>query len=481
MRFTRVLTAALLVAVGSACVEYTPSDKTPPVVTDPAKTPTITQFRAGAETVVAGSPIVLSWQVTDAESVKITKAGVAVFQTTDASGSFEYPVINANTTFTLTATNKDKTASAEVSVAVMQVAVPLHAAVNAFEVAPATAIEVGGSATLTWRTTNAVSGKIMSGGTTVLTIATTDLAMGSYAVSPGATTSYTIEVTGSDMQPVERAVNVNVNGMGGTTVTAINLFDRNVAPILQAKCAVCHANSSIGDGPDFMGSSPNVTTWYAAMAVRTTVIGSVPFIQVATPQDSPILSKGEHTGPALTTSEQATVTAWLIKEAQERGLGTPVEPGPGPGPGPMDYTPRNLREAIVRFTACMTRADWDDTIGENNNTNVARQGTTDGQCTACHQTGTGGAYLSNNNGDNFDAHKNANMYYVLKLVLGTVNADGSFKDLVPAYRFRDKGLPPFGTPPHPSYQLTPEREAAVDEFVNRTLLKFRNFTAPCGP
>ena len=228
-----------------------------------------------------------------------------------------------------------------------------------------------------------------------------------------------------------------------------------------------------------MGTSPNPTTWYTAIERTVTVIGAVPFIQVATPQDSPLIAKGEHTGPAFTPSEQATISAWLIKEAQERGLGTPVNPNPNPNPT-VDYRPKNLREAIVRFTACMTRADWDQTVGQNQNTNVAYQGSTDGPCYACHATGTGGAYLSQNSGDTYDAHKNANAYYVLKLVLGTVNLDGSFKDLVPAYRFRDKGLPPFGTPPHPSYLLTANREQALDAFVDRTLLRFRDFTRACG-
>jgi hypothetical protein len=45
---------------------------------------------------------------------------------------------------------------------------------------------------------------------------------------------------------------------------------------------------------------------------------------------------------------------------------------------------------------------------------------------------------------------------------------------------RDKGAPPFGTPPHPSYQLTPERDQALNEFVDRTLTRFRDFTKACN-
>jgi hypothetical protein len=147
---------------------------------------------------------------------------------------------------------------------------------------------------------------------------------------------------------------------------------------------------------------------------------------------------------------------------------------------PGDYRPKNVGEAILRFTECMSRADWDQTVAQNENTNVGFQNSTAGRCYDCHATGMGGAYLSTNLGDTYDAHKNANADYVLKLVLGTVNPDGSFKDLVPAYRFRDKGLPPFGTPPHPSYILTANREQALDAFVDRTLVRFRDFTRACG-
>ncbi len=473
MRTTHWLLTAALGTLAIGCVQYTPGTGKPTDV----KTPTISELRASAETVVAGNPVILTWRVTDAETVKITRAGITLFSAPELTGSFETAPINANTTFTLTAVNGDKTATAEVSVLVQQVAVPTAASIDVFEATPAT-IDVGAMATLRWRTTNAVSGKLMSGGTTILTIATTDLASGTFMVSPGNTTSYTIEVQGTDTQPKERIVNVNVNGMGGVTITARDLFDRNVAPLLQQKCASCHANTSPGDGPDFMGASPNPTTWYTAIAAARTVIGNTPYLQVASPQDSPLIAKGEHSGPAFSASEVATISAFLVKEAQERGLGNP---NPSPSPSPTaDYTPKNLREAIVRFTACMQRADWDQTVAQNQQTNFAYQNSTDGPCYACHATGTAGAYLSQNSSDTFDAHKDSSRYYVLKLVLGTVNADGSFKDLVPAYRMRDKGAPPFGTPPHPSYQLTPERDQALNEFVDRTLTRFRDFTKACN-
>jgi len=482
MRNTLTLTAtatilsATILTMATACVEYTPA---PPKVTPPAETkePAISKFEAVMGTVVAGNPATLSWIVTDAESITITKSGVDVYSTlTTFTGSFETAAINANTTYTLTAKNKEKTKSAEVTVVVMQVAVPTHASIQAFGSMPAS-VNALAPATLTWATTNAVSGKITSGSQTVVTIATADLAAGSFTVNVGTTTSYILEVIGGDLQPTERSALVNVNGMMGTGVSARDLFDANVATVLAQKCATCHANTSPGDGPDYMGTSPNPTTWYTRMEAAVTVIGASPFIQVRTPQDSPLVSKGEHTGPALTATERQTVEAWLLKEADERGLA----PNPtDPPPGPTDFTPLNLREAIVRFTACMSLTDWEDTIGQNQASNVAYQNTAgNGACYACHSTGTGGAFLSQNSADTFDAHKDNSKYYVLKLVLSTVNPDGSFKDLVPAYRYRDKGQPPFGTPPHPSYNLTPDREQAVNDFVSRTLLKFRDFTRAC--
>ena len=56
MRFTTILTTTALTALAAGCVEYTPTAKPAPVE-QPAKTPTITAFRAATEVVTAdGNP-----------------------------------------------------------------------------------------------------------------------------------------------------------------------------------------------------------------------------------------------------------------------------------------------------------------------------------------------------------------------------------------------------------------------------------------
>ncbi len=459
----------------TACVDYKPPQiQTPPVET---KTPTLLKFEASPLTVVAGNPVTLSWKVADAEKVLVQVLGGATIvpDTALLEGSLSVPDINANTTFVLTATNKDKTATAQAMVTVTQVAVPTRGVITAFDLTPP-AVAVGAATTLKWQTTNAVYGVIKAEGALIYTIPTTDLANGQFMQSPGVDTTYTMEVKGTDNEIVvmTRALTVTTGAMAG--LTGRELFDRNIAPILATNCASCHSGANVGDGPDFLGAAAAPSTgFYTPLTTMRTVIGNAPFVAYP-PVNSPLVYKGAHTGPALSTSDSQTISAWLVKEAEERGLAMQQNPNPNPN---QNYQPKNLREAILRFTGCMSRTDWDETYGENNATQAARQNTNDGPCYACHSTGTAGAFLSQNSGDTFDAHKNPNMIYVMKMVLGTVNNDGSFKDLVPAYRFRDKGQGPQGTPPHPSYQLTAERNDALNAFIDRTMLKFHDYTRAC--
>ncbi|MFO0722616.1 MAG: hypothetical protein U1E65_02455 [Myxococcota bacterium] len=478
----RKLLFTALVFASTACVEYKPNpnlNPSPSPSPTETKTPQLLKFEANPLTVVAGNPVTISWKVADAEklSVQILGGATIVPDTLLLEGSLATPAINANTTFVITATNKDKTATAQAMVTVTQVAVPTRAVITSFDLTPQ-AVTAGAMTTLKWQTTEAIYGTIKANGTLIYTIPTTDLANGQFMQSPGADTTYTIEIKGTDNEPVvlTRALTVTTGAMG---LTARELFDRNVAPILAANCASCHAGANPGDGPDYLGPTATPATgFYAPLTTGHTVIGNAPFIAYPS-VNSPLVYKGAHTGPAFTTADAATVSSWLVKEAEERGLVTAQNPNNPPPTG--NYQPKNLREAIIRFTACMQRTTWDATYGQGNNTQVARQNTNDGPCYACHSTGTAGAFLSQNSGDTFDAHKNPNMIYVMKMVLGTVNTDGSFKDLVPAYRFRDKGQGPQGTPPHPSYLLTDERNQAMNSFIDQTMTRFHDYTNPCTP
>src|SRR5262249_23672232 len=143
---------------------------------------------------------------------------------------------------------------------------------------------------------------------------------------------------------ITTAVNVS-NGAGA--LTAHQMFDQTVASILQTKCSVCHADTNV-PGPDYLGTDKNNTNAY-----YTSITADPRFIATP-PENSLLLLKGEHTGPAFCspevaagtgagrnctpTSEKATVEAWLVQEGRER-MGMMPPPTTG-------SQPRTLQEAM---------------------------------------------------------------------------------------------------------------------------------------
>jgi hypothetical protein len=241
---------------------------------------------------------------------------------------------------------------------------------------------------------------------------------------------------------------------GVPTSSARQTFDSQVRPILLAACASCHAGNNIVDGPDFLGAT--IDSAYQTLTFDMRLIGSGP-------DNSMLLLKGLHTGPAFTTQQAAVVSGWIDQEVDERG----IEPPPPPV---EEQPPTTLTAALQRFGDCMALQDFELT----NMQDVANQGTEDGPCYACHATGTAGAFLSQNDTDMFNMTRQSP--YILKLTLGTVNTDGSFKDLVPARRFSDKGQEE-GL--HPSYILTAEREEAIRQFYDLTYQRY--LAGGCAP
>jgi hypothetical protein len=241
---------------------------------------------------------------------------------------------------------------------------------------------------------------------------------------------------------------------GGPGTGARAYFDDNVLPMLASSCASCHSSQHAELGPDFLGRAEDV--YY----------GSLDFAgYITVPDNSLLLLKGEHTGPAWTSAQADAVTQWLDLEAAERGL-TSSTVGEDAGAPPPTLT---LQDALSQFAACMSLSDWNN-VGMDG---VADQGTTEGPCRSCHQTGTGGAFLSEDSTQSFE--QNRQMPYILKLVLGTVSADGSFADLVPANRFVEKGGEG-GL--HPKYIMTPERQIAISLFFEATYDKWKSGGCP---
>ncbi len=98
---------------------------------------------------------------------------------------------------------------------------------------------------------------------------------------------------------------------GGGSV-ARQMFDDDVAPLLQATCASCHAGTGGVVAPKFLGTT-GITGYYANVVGQTALVGAF------NPAAATLLTKGAHSSArAWTTTESDTITMWLLAEADER-------------------------------------------------------------------------------------------------------------------------------------------------------------------
>lgn len=472
----RVYGVLLLGSLGlcSACYEVNslPMQMVPPPVMPPPpdKTPVINSFNVVQASVLAGQTAELQYDVVDAEFVRIDMGTVNLLPASIAlQGRVFTPALFETSTVVLTAINKEHQVTTSRTITVTDVTPPKHAAIELFAPDPSN-IDEGQSVTLNWITKDAASGTIFANNVLLMTIAEPDLALGSFTVAPTETLIYTLSIKGTDEQEVSLTRLVQVVPVGTQNLTARELFDRTVDPILNQVCKSCHAADGALemqplDGPNFMGLS--ATTHYGAITSDSRLLAS--------PENSILLLKGLHTGPAFTTDQANKVSGWLLKEVEERMINTM--------PNPMGGLPRTLQEGLTRFGSCMTQADWDATVGQNDQTNYARQNTAEGPCYGCHDVGAGGFIGKANATQLFQAMKGpiggpVPIAYLLKLVTGTVDpTSGAFNGLVESYRVRDKQ----DDPGHPNYQLTNTRRQAITDFVTRTMAIYSDPLQTCAP
>jgi hypothetical protein len=167
---------------------------------------------------------------------------------------------------------------------------------------------------------------------------------------------------------------------------ARQMFDSTVAPLLTAKCATCHVAPETSATNMFLGPD-GVSSYYTTLSNDRAVNGAF------NPAAAMILLKGGHEGPAWSSSETATITAWLQQELKERG-GPPVDPNPGTNPG---ATPRG---AEMAFVGCMKApASLTDYVATGTQAyQIALLTTQQGRCYSCHSPGgAGGQWLGISN------------------------------------------------------------------------------------
>jgi hypothetical protein len=244
------------------------------------------------------------------------------------------------------------------------------------------------------------------------------------------------------------------SGGGGGSATpslmAKQLFDTNVAPILAAACAGCHAGSGATTGPTFLGTSGS--DYYGKLLSDPRFVNN-------TPATSLILTKGAHEGPALSVTQGNAVQEWLQQEVVERGATLPSPP--------TTSTDQAANE-LQKFANCMSLTDFNST-GMNTLYNQAVNG--GDTCNSCHGSGDY-VLLTPSATQTWSALHT--MPYVLKFAVAAINSDGSFKDIVPANRFLDRGKE-IG---HPAFTLTTARATALTNFFN---LSYQHYKAGSCP
>jgi len=207
-----------------------------------------------------------------------------------------------------------------------------------------------------------------------------------------------------------------------STLTGVaKIFEDKAYPAL-ANCKTCHVDGKNG-APQFLTN--DAASSYSLIKGKATLYQH--------PDNSVLLSKGEHAGPALSAEQSAAVQEWLAAEFPGGPAQPPVGEDPDPGDPPPPTGDVTVEEAFIEAGKCMTESDW--LIQEMDLLPFA-QTFDSGPCMGCHSTGNGGTFLSGDESATFEA--NRIQPYIGKLFQPRYQ-DGRFVGLEKSRRFLDKG------------------------------------------
>jgi hypothetical protein len=261
---------------------------------------------------------------------------------------------------------------------------------------------------------------------------------------------------------------------GGTTTTptkapnAHDMYVQQVHPSLIKTCGGCHNPMGKAGAPVYLDYDAEVS--YPLTKAYKGIVQD--------PADKSILvTKGAHQGPVLTPDQVTLVENWVQMEldANPGGGGAGGAGGAGGGTTSTSTTSAQTLESMLNsFAACM---DFDLWKSSGMDKFPLQQTNGEGPCMSCHNTGTGGTWLSGDPQDTFDNNKT--FPYIMRLVK-PVYDNGVPTDLAPSDRFFNKGNEPCQNPPicHPKFDLTPQNKQALETFVGNTLTKWKS--GVCG-
>jgi cytochrome c553 len=170
-------------------------------------------------------------------------------------------------------------------------------------------------------------------------------------------------------------------------------FDGDVSPMLEQVCAGCHTGAAESTPTKFLGQV-GASDNYAKVTFDDGVIGGW------NPALAAILTQGEHDdglARAWTAAEAGRIEDWMAQEAIDRDI--LIEPPvPPPPPGPAVY---DARQALAKFSACMTYADWTSSQMATWANKQANGNNGANPCSDCHSAGAGGAWMSRDEAEMF--------------------------------------------------------------------------------
>jgi hypothetical protein len=151
-----------------------------------------------------------------------------------------------------------------------------------------------------------------------------------------------------------------------------------------------------------------------------------------------------------------------------------------PEAAPYDGGPLSCATALTVLGQCMVYTDFIANSGGYAASDVATaQTATDGNCTACHDTGAGGFYADPEPTVMFQATQQ--LPYIRAWVDCTVDNQGNFHGFLPSTAIVDQGAgcDASATPCHALYQLPAGLVSAMDTFVMTSVARFNSGT--CAP
>ncbi len=261
-------------------------------------------------------------------------------------------------------------------------------------------------------------------------------------------------------------------GGGGGGGVARQMFERDVFPILSAKCgAGCHLTTSSSSTP------------FVATAVGTAYVTAVGFDSVVgnyTTTGAAIYNKvvpGPHQARTYTADEQMKITGWLAQEVTERTTGGGGSDG---GTGGGGETPAQATARIIsEWSGCLKLTDF---TALNFGPSWANKGSNQGNCEQCHVSG---AYGFKANDDNTGMYEtlSTNKYYMMAYFAPDISDPNlANAKMVPNYtNFQRVGLRQVPHQEHPSFN-TNQNDAAfqtLQQLYDRTMAS--KAAGTCGP